>query len=220
MDVYSTKDEVQIVMHDEPVDRTTNGVGYIQDLTFSELRELDAGYSRTSSDDLVFPYRGLWIQILSLEDVLTAFPDALLNFEIKQTKPSIVKQLFQTIQAYGMVEHVLIASFDLDTIRNFRKTCPEVITTAGEGEVRMLYGLAAVYLGGIYPAPAEAVQVPEFWGKIHVVKNRFIQAVHGRKMDVHVWTVNEASEMHRMLDLGVDGIITDNPDILLALLGR
>ena len=87
---------------------------------------------------------------------------------------------------------------------------------AGEDEVRLLYGLSFVYLGGLYQPAAEAVQVPEFRGDIHVLTPRFIAAAHRRGMDVHVWTVNDIGDMQRMLDLGVDGIITDNPDKLLA----
>jgi len=117
-------------------------------------------------------------------------------------------------------EKVLIASFKAEAINEFRWACPEVVTTTVEDEVRILYGLSVVYLGRVYPPPAEALQVPEYKGDIHVVKERLVDAAHGRNMEVHVWTVNEISDMQRMLDVGVDGIITDYPDRLLDLLGR
>ena len=119
-----------------------------------------------------------------------------------------------------MTERVLVASFDQDTIQAFREACPEVATTAGENEVYLLYGLSFVGLGNIYSPSAEAVQVPEQRGSIYVLIPRFVRAAQGRNMDVHVWTINEVDDMKRMLDLGVDGIITDYPDRLLDLLGR
>ncbi len=156
----------------------------------------------------------------TLAEVFSTFPDARMNIEIKQSAPSIVQPLCALIRDHGMTERVLIASFDQDTIRAFRETCPQVATTAGEDEVYLLYGLSFVYLGNLYSPSAEAVQVPEQRGAIYVLTPRFVKAAQGRNMDVHVWTVNELEDMQRMLDAGVDGIITDYPDRLLELLGR
>jgi glycerophosphoryl diester phosphodiesterase len=143
-----------------------------------------------------------------------------MNIEIKQSQPAIAAPLCQVIRDYGMAERVLVASFDTDTIKEFRYACPEVATTAGEDEVRILFGLNLAFLGAIYSPPAGAVQVPEYSGDLHVVTRRFVNTAHARNMEVHVWTVNDVDNMQRFLDLGVDGIITDYPDRLLALLGR
>jgi glycerophosphoryl diester phosphodiesterase len=220
MDLHSTQDGVLVLIHDATVDDTTNGSGAIQDFTLLELQALDAGYWWTPDEGASYPYRGEGIQVPTLVEVFETFPEAHLNIEIKQSEPSIVDPLCDLIREYGMSEQVLIASFDQETIRDFRKTCPEVATSAGEDEVRLLYGLSLVYLEGVYSPKAEAVQVPEYRGSIHVLTARFINAAHKRNMEVHVWTVNEREEMARMLDLGVDGIITDNPDRLLDLLER
>jgi len=220
MDVHSTKDGEIIVMHDSSVDRTTNEAGKIQEYSLIELQALDAGYNWTDDDGITYPYRNQGIVVPTLEEVLAAFPEVPMNIEIKQSQPSIALPLCEMIRDYGMTEQVLIASFDMDTLQEFRIACPEIATTAGEGEVRMQYGLSLVFLGRLYNPIAEAVQAPEYWGNIHVLTSRFVRAAHARNMDVHVWTVNDVDEMQRMLDLGVDGIITDNPDKLLALLGR
>ena len=119
-----------------------------------------------------------------------------------------------------MTEKVLVASFDQDTIHHFREVCPQVATTAGEYEVRVLFGLSYAYLGNLYSPASQAVQVPEYSGSIHVLTPRFVRAAQNRNLDVHVWTVNELEDLQRMLDLDVDGIITDYPDRLLDLLGR
>jgi len=220
MDIHSTKDGEIVIMHDSAVDRTTNGTGPIQAFTLVELKELDAGYRWTEDDGQSFPFRSQGIVVPTLREVFTQFPDMLMNIEIKQSEPSIAEPLCQMIRAHGMEEKVLIASFKAEAIKEFRRACPEIVTTTVENEVRFLYGLSVVYLGRIYPPPADALQVPEYEGDIHVVKNRFVEAAHGRNMEVHVWTVNEISDMQRMLDVGVDGIITDYPDRLLGLLGR
>ena len=220
MDVHSTKDGALVVMHDRTVDRTTDGTGPIQDFTLAELEELDAGYNWSDDDGQTFPFRGQGIAVPTVAEVLAAFPDVLMNIEIKQSQPPIAASLCQVIRDYGMTERVLIASFDTDTIKEFRTACPEVATTAGEDEVRILFGLNLAFLGAIYSPPAEAVQVPEYSGDLHVVTRRFVHTAHARNMEVHVWMVNDADDMQRFLDLGVDGIITDHPDRLLALLGR
>ena len=220
MDVHSTNDGAIIVMHDSSVDRTTNGTGPIQDFTLADLQTLDAGYSWTEDEGQTYPYRNQNILVPTLEKVFKSFPDVKMNIEIKQTQPSIVVPLCEIIRAYQMTEKVLIASFDMDTIEEFRNTCREVAATAGEDEVRMLYILSRVYLGRLYQPPAEAVQVPEYWGDIHVLTERFVKAAQNRNIEVHVWTINDEESMRLMLDIGVDGIITDNPDRLLNLLGR
>jgi glycerophosphoryl diester phosphodiesterase len=220
MDLRSTRDGAIVVLHDDTVDRTMDGSGPVLEYTLEELKSLDAAYHWSPDDGQTYPLRGQGIVIPTLEEVLAAFPDMQMNIEIKQSEPSIVASVCDLLSEHGAVERVLVASFDSDTIKAFRETCPEVASTAGESEVRLLYGLSVIYLGGLYRPQAEAVQVPEYSGGIHVVTQRFIDAAHRRGMDVHVWTVNEADDIQRMLDLGVDGIITDAPDLLLQMLGR
>ena len=220
MDVHSTQDGVLVMMHDETVDRTTDGSGTIQEYSLAALQALDAGYQWTDDEGVTYPYRGQGIVVPTMAEVFTALPDIRMNIEIKQSEPSIVEPFCAMIRDHGMSELVLVASFDQDTIQAFREACPEVATTAGENEVYLLYGLSFVYLGNLYSPRAEAVQVPEQRGSIYVMIPRFVRAAHGGNMDVHVWTINEVDDMHRMLDSGVDGIITDYPDRLLDLLGR
>jgi glycerophosphoryl diester phosphodiesterase len=220
MDIHSTKDGSIILLHDSTVDRTTDGTGPVNDFNLADLKKMDAGYHWTTDEGQTYPYRSQNIVVPTLEEVFLAFPDFHLNIEIKQTQPPITGLLCETIRKYNMVNSVLIASFDMDTIKEFRNTCPEVATTAGEDEVRMLYVLSRLYLERLYSPTAEAVQVPEYRGDIHVATDRFVRAAHNVNMAVHVWTINDEKDMERMLDIGVDGIITDNPDRLMDLLGR
>jgi glycerophosphoryl diester phosphodiesterase len=144
-------------MHDKTVDRTTDGSGAIQDHSLEELRSLDAGHQWTADDGSTYPFRGQGIQVPTLVEVFETLPDALMNIEIKQADPPIVESFCQTIREHNRAEQVLVASFDQPTIVAFRETCPEVATTAGEDEVRLLYILSRVFLDRVISAPAEAV---------------------------------------------------------------
>ncbi len=221
MDVHSSSDGVIVLGHDDTVDRLTDGSGLVREMTFAQLRELDAAYD-WSPDDLgnEFPFRGQGLQIPALEEVLQAFPDAKMNIEIKQREPSMVAPFCDLIRQYGMTDKVLVASFHPDTMDEFRQTCPEVATSGTEREIRPYYVLSMLFLGAAYNPPADAFQVPEYSGNLHVVTRRFVRGTRRHNVDVHVWTVNETADMQRLLDLGVDGIITDRPDRLLQLLGR
>jgi glycerophosphoryl diester phosphodiesterase len=119
-----------------------------------------------------------------------------------------------------MADRVLIASFHADAIRAFRRACPEVATTASQSEVIPLFALSKPFLEGVYSPAAQAVQVPEYQSGLHVLTPRFVDAAHRRNLQVHAWTINDAADMQRLLDLGLDGIITDYPDQLLEVLGR
>ena len=221
LDIHSSADGVLVLSHDDTVDRLTDGSGLVHEMTFSELQELDAAYD-WSEDDLgnAFPFRGQGIRIPALEEIFEAFPDALMNIEIKQAEPSIVEPFCDLIRAHGKEAHTLVGSFHYHTMIEFREACPEVATSATEREIRPYFALNKVFLDAAYRPPADAFQVPEYSGDLHVVTRRFVQGAAKHNVDVHVWTVNETADMERLLDLGVDGIITDRPDRLLEILGR
>ena len=220
MDTQSTADGVLVLMHDDTVDRTTNGTGPVNALTLEELKALDAGYDWSSDEGQTFAYRGEGIEVPTLEEVFTAFPTMPMNIEIKQAEPSITEPFCQLIREYGMADKVLVASFHQETMNEFRLECPEVATSAGESEVTVLFVLSKVYLDATYSPAAQAMQVPEYQSGLHVLTTRFVAAAHSRSLDVHAWTINDVDDMQRLVTLGVDGIITDYPDRLLELLGR
>lgn len=220
MDIHSTQDGVLVLMHDATVDRTTDGNGRIQDFTLAELQQLDAGYYWTDDDGQTYPFRGQGITVPALEELFTAFPDMLMNIEIKQQEPSIVQAFCDLLDQYDRRETVLVASFHPETMVEFRETCPGVATSMTEPEIRLFFGLNLAFLGRLFEPPGQAFQVPEYSGDLHVVTPRFVSGAHGRNVDVHVWTVNDPADMQRFVDLGVDGIITDRPDLLLEILGR
>ena len=218
MDVHSTRDEVLVVMHDDTVDRTTDGSGAIHDHSLVDLQKLDAGYQWSNDDGATHAYRGQGLQIPTLEEVLQAFPDERLNVEIKQFNPSITEALCHMIREHDAENRVLVASFDPGTMADFRNQCPEVATSGTAPEIRWYLTLQTLYLGGLYRGPAEAFEVPPRLGDLEVVTSDFVTGAHHHNVHVLVWTVNTEDEMKRLLDLGVDGILTDYPDRLIHLL--
>ena len=220
MDIHSTADGVLVVMHDRTVDRTTDGSGAVHDLTLAQIKALDAGYNWTADEGQTYPYRGQGVTVPTVEEVFSAFPDTPLNIEIKQSEPSITAPFCQLIRAYGMEDKVLVVSFNDPTIQDFRNQCPEVATAAAQNEMATLFALSKLYLEGAYSPAAQAAQAPEYRSGLHILTPRFVEAAHKRGLQVHAWTINDEDDMRRLLDVGVDGIISDYPDRLLRVLGR
>ncbi|MBE2233177.1 MAG: glycerophosphodiester phosphodiesterase [Anaerolinea sp.] len=221
MDLHVTADGALVLMHDETVDRTTDGTGLLEEMSLAQVKGLDAGYYWTADDGQTFPFRGQGITVATLEEVFQAFPDMPMTIEIKlvENQP-VVEPFCQLIRQYNMQDKVLVASFHQDALDQFRAACPGISTSATQNEVISFFVRHALGLAASFSPAAQAVQAPEYRSGLHIVTPGFIDDAHSRGMDVHVWTVNEAADMQRMIDLGVDGIITDRPDILLELLGR
>jgi glycerophosphoryl diester phosphodiesterase len=220
MDMHSTADGVLVMMHDATVDRTTDGSGRINDMTLAELKELDAGYNWTPDDGQTHPFRGQGITVPTLFEVVSAFPDERFNIEIKQAEPSITEPFCLKIREYNLVDRVLVASFSQETLDEFRQVCPEVATSTGETDGIKLLVLSKLLLEGIHSPSSHAVQAPEERFGMRVLTSRTVNASHNRGMEVHAWTINETEDMQRLLDMGLDGLITDRPDRMMALLGR
>ena len=221
MDLHVTADGALVLIHDETVDRTTDGTGVVEQMTLAQVKALDAGHYWTEDGGQTFPFRGQGITIATLEELFQAFPQMPMNIEIKRVDNLPVAEPFcQMIRQYNMQDKVLVASFHQDALDQFRAACPELSTSTTQNEVINFFIRHFVGLAASYSPVAQAVQVPEYRSGIHILTPRFIRDAHSRGMDVHVWTVNQAEDMQRMIDLGVDGIITDRPDILLELLGR
>lgn len=219
-DLRQTRDGVLVISHDERVDRISNGTGRVPDLTYAELQALDAAYDWSPDGGQTFPYRGQGISYTSLAAVFQALPALRFNIDMKQTDPPIAEAFCQLIRQAGMQSRVLAASFDHATLRDFRQRCPEVTTSADETETRNFVFLNFAFLGRWFSPAFHAFQVPVASGGLPVVTPAFVAAAHERRVRVDVWTIDDAAEMERLLALGVDGIISDRPDVLLSVVGR
>lgn len=223
MDAHITKDGQIVLMHDEEVDRTTDGTGLIEELTLAELKQLDAAYDWSLDDGATFPYRGQGIHVPTLDEVFQRFPDMRYVIEIKLTQNPIDQPLCDLIRQYNMQDKVLIGSFHDEAMRNFRAACPEVATSAASDEVRNYILLGKVFLWGFYLPHFQTIQPPwdpeESLG-IQIMTERFVRESHQKNIRVEPWTVNDPHLMKQYIEWGVDGIITDRPDLLVEALGK
>jgi len=220
-DMHSTADGSLVLIHDPMVDRTTNGSGRVNHLTLSQIKALDAGYHWSGDGGSSFPFRGQGITVPTVGEVFSAFPEIRINVDIKQARPSVAEQFCRLILDFGMVERVMVASFNSSILREFRRLCPAVVTSAGRSEVRLFYALSLLSPRAAFlPTGCYALQVPVSRKGLRVITRRFLVSARLRNLQVHAWTVNTGPQMEWLLRLGVDGIVTDYPDRLLALLGR
>ena len=220
MDIHITKDGELILMHDETVDRTTDGTGEIESMTLTDLKKLDAAYDWSPDEGKTFPYRGQGIQVATLEEIFQAFPEMRMTIEIKKTNSSMAKPFCDLIREYNMQDKVLVASFHDERLKEFRTECPEVATSSAKNETTVFVLLTKAFLGGFYSPIFYSLQVPEESGGITVMTPAFVRAAHARNLAVEPWTINDEETMRKFIEWGVDGIITDRPDILMEVLGR
>jgi len=212
-DLHMSADGRIVVFHDDHLDDVTDGVGNVWDHDWDELAVLDAAFHFDPANG--HPYRGTGLGIPLFSEAVTAFPGVLWNLDLKQT--GIAVAVAEEIARLGIEDRVLIGSFHDDRIKEFRRiTDGRVATSAGPRETAR--ALLAAMCGLAPRGGADAFQVPEKAGPLKVAGRRFVEAAHRAGRQVHVWTVNEKAAMHRLLDLGVDGIITDRPDLLNEVL--
>ena len=220
LDVRATADGAIVLLHDATVDRTTDGKGPVAEIRLSELRKLDAGYRWTMDGGKTYPYRGKDIRVPTLEEVFKRDPRTRMVVEMKVRTQEFAQSLCKLTREAGMSQHVLVASFDHENLHAFRQACPEVATSMSAREARIFVSMAKIGLASAYSPDAVALQVPERLGSLEVLTPGLIKAARGRNLRVHAWTINEDATMRRLIELGVDGIMTDRPDRLLALRGR
>lgn len=221
MDAHITKDDQIVLMHDEEVDRTTDGTGTIEELTLAELQKLDAAYRWSNDGGKTFPYRGQGIRVPTLDELFQQFPQMRYVIEIKLTQNPIDRPLCDLIRKHQMQDKVLIASFHDAAMQNFRKICPEVATSASRSEVRNFVLLGKVFLSAFSAPHYQSIQPPydpKESMNIPIMTERFIREAHAKNIQVEPWTVNDPVLMKEYIEWGVDGIITDRPDLMIATL--
>lgn len=210
LDVRASADGHCMVIHDASVDRTTNGAGEVARMSYAELRELDAGHRFTPDGGRTFPFRDRGIGIPTIEEVLETLPDARLTIEVKAGAAQ--RPLFAAIERFDAMRRVIAAGMyarDRTRFRHFQGAI-----SASREQLVPFWLLHRAHVGALAPFAADVVQAPEHHGALRLVTPRFIRDLHARGVQVHVWTVNDEADMRRLLEWGVDGILTDRPDVL------
>ena len=195
LDVHLSRDGIAVVHHDATLDRTTRAKGPLKDRTAAELAALD---------------------VPKLRDVLTRYPGTPIIIELKQRGAALAGAVVAEVRRAGATDRVCIGSSSVTALRACRACASDIATSGARFEVRM-----ALYRSwcGLPPGrvPYQAFQVPETSGGTRVVSPRFVQLAHKSGIAVHVWTVDEPDDIRRLLDWGVDGIISDRPDVAVEV---
>jgi glycerophosphoryl diester phosphodiesterase len=232
LDVHATADRQLVVCHDATVDRTTNAAGPISSFTLAQLQALDNAYWWVPGEvvahdrpEAEYVYRGRapldpTLGVASLSQVLEEFAPVFLNLDIKQTAPAVEPYealLADMLRAYGRGDDVIVASFHDAATEAFAQAAPELATSYGTVGTALFVGAVR---SGTEPPPSRhaALQIPVAFQGVTLVDAALVSAAHQVGVAVHVWTIDDPAEMHRLIDLGVDGIMTDCPTTLEEVL--
>jgi glycerophosphoryl diester phosphodiesterase len=199
-DAHVTADGICLAFHDEKLDRVTDRTGVIAELPWSVVRQ-----ARVDGRE----------PIPLMEDLIAAFPDARVNIDPKHD--AAVGPLAEVIRRTGALDRVCVGSFSDDRLARLKADLGDALCTSlgPKGTARLRggsYGLPAGKLG------AACAQVPHRFRGVTVVDERFVAKAHAVGLQVHVWTIDDPAEMHELLDLNVDGIMTDRPAVLKDVL--
>lgn len=194
MDLRASADGAVVVLHDATVERTTGGRGRVDQLTLEQLRALN---------------------VPALEEVFARLPRRRMLAELKAAGAAFAGQVCTLIRRSDRSRDVLVASYDHASIRAFREVCPEVATAASSREARIF-----AWTAGVLAPAAQAFVIPYRWSGEEVATAELVARAKRRNLKVHVFTVNDEQDMRALIERGVDGVITDRPDRMLALLGR
>jgi glycerophosphoryl diester phosphodiesterase len=202
-DVRATADGVAVCLHDPTLQRVTGRTGLVGEVNWHELR--------------AFPLQD-GQEVPRLEDVLGTWPGSRWNIDIKS--PSAIAPVARAIERTGSKSRVLVTSFSSHRTARVRALVgPDLATGAGRSTIAALLGTRHLPFAVLRPS-AVAAQVPVRYNNVRIVDIAFVRACHKAGVAVHVWTVDDDAEMEQLLDLGVDGIMTDRPSVLKVVLER
>lgn len=202
-DVHVTRDGVLLAFHDDVLDRVTDSTGSIAEASYGDVQAaLIGGRER----------------VPTLGELFEAFPDVRFNIDIKSA--GSVPALADFISAHDAWDRVLVGSFSRSRLSAFRRLTEGRVATSAHPQEVAAYLLSpnAAVARRLTPGRPDALQIPHRQGRLTVASGGLIRRAHANGLQVHVWTIDEPSEMIELLDRGVDGLITDRTDILIDVL--
>ncbi|MEU8227694.1 glycerophosphodiester phosphodiesterase [Kribbella sp. NPDC048915] len=196
-DLHATSDGVVIAFHDRVLDRVTDRTGVIEELPWSEVSKAKINGHEP---------------IPRLDELLEQFPQIRFNLDIKAE--SGLEPAAKVLRSADAIDRVCVSSFSQSRVRRIRKLLgPRLCTGYGDWEAGLIR-----FLPFALPSRGACLQIPERYGPLRVLTPGLIRRAHSRGKQVHLWTIDDAPTMHRLLDAGVDGIITDRTDVLRDVL--
>ena len=211
-DAHLTKDESPILHHDENLKDTTGEDKLIGELTYDEIKKLDAGYNFTPDGGKSYPFRGRGVYVPTLNEALGQFKGARFNIDIKDGKKKTARIVLDVVKRHGAKGRVLIASKSKMALGHVRKEAPDVETSASKSEAIKFLSMSIIKMKSLYEIPFSALQIPKEVFEPSFLNSRLIEAAKHAGVQIHVWTINNEDDMKRLFDIGVDGIFTDFPE--------
>jgi glycerophosphoryl diester phosphodiesterase len=209
-DLHVTADGVLVLLHDPTLDRTTNGRGPVAHRPLAEVHRLDAGARFTTDGGRTFPWRGRGVGIPTFDEVVEALP-ADLPFLIELKTPAATEPVREAIRRHGIAHRVIVAGFDARAVHPLRGAG----FALGASQPDVIRLLGTVLAGGT-PHPAfQALCMPPRWYGLPLPMGAFARAMRRAGGTMHVWTVNDPDEALRLWRAGVQGIISDDPAVML-----
>lgn len=216
LDVHLTRDGVLVVHHDATVDRCTDGEGPLAGFSLSELQRLDAGFHFTL--DGAFARRGQGVRIPTLREVLTALPEVRVNLEVKPDVPGVEVALADELRALGAVPRLCVGS-ELDVVAHRLLTALPEACHFFPRDALTAFVLGALGGDDAPPDPRfHVADMPAEYEGLPLITPDLVRIAHESGLSILVWTIDDEAQMHALLDAGVDGVMTDRPDVLRRVL--
>lgn len=219
LDVRRTSDGTVVVFHDGDTARITGQGGAVEACTAEELRRLDAGFAFTPDAGRTFPFRGQGVRIPALAELLTRHPGMRLNIDAKGREPELAEALVAELRGAGATARACIGSEDDEQGMRLRSLLPEACHFLPAGAARRhLLAAATGLFGSRCPGGWDCAELPHRARGLTVTGPRVVRHFHRLGMKVFVWTVDDEAEMRQLLAAGVDGIMSDRPDVLARVI--
>lgn len=216
-DVHRTRDGHVVISHDPTGERAAGVRLRICDATLSEVKSWDVGSGPHVRH--LGAAAGVRFTMPTLEEALTAVPGVPFNVDIKQHDEATARAVVAAVRRAGAAARVLLTSFDARTIRRVRRLEYEGPTGLGQGEVIRLLALPATALR-LFPLSGRAAQIPTHAGPVRLDRRPLIDKAHRLGIQVHYWTINTMAEAERLLALGADAIMTDDPAAIAPVFAK
>jgi len=221
LDVHATSDGVPVVIHDDTIDRTSEGTGRVAALTLAELRQYDFGYAFSRDGGATHPYRGKGVRIPTLEEVLARLPRARVNAEIKQLAPVIERQVWEVVQRTHAEDRVLITATPEAMVRWLAVAGERTAVVTDTNEAGRFVGSVVAKLA-VYRPAGDMVQLPLAWKlgstTIPLDTPEIVARAHSLGLRIDYWTIDDDTTMRRLFTLGADAVTTDHPDRAVKVL--
>ncbi|MED3660292.1 glycerophosphodiester phosphodiesterase [Ureibacillus sp. FSL K6-8385] len=222
IDVRLTKDEEIVVIHDETIDRTSDGMGSVKDFTLEELRNFNFAFHFKDGEGN-YPYRNQKAEIVTLKELFEKFPNMYINIDIKDSPETyegslMPSKLWRLIEECHAEDRVVVTSFYSEQVDRFNLYAQNrVALGAGETDVRKAFTAFTSQFGHLYHPKVDVFQIPTKHGRFSLDSPKFIAYLNNFNIPVHYWVIDDEEQMMKLLDKGAQGIITDRPDIAVPL---